>query len=284
VAKDKLFYPKNTLNLNGKILDLSTPIVMGILNLTPDSFYDGGNYKDDKDVQKKIGQMLEEGASIIDFGGASSRPGAAEVPPKEELSRVIPAIQEAVKNFPGINISIDSFRSGVVRAALDAGAVIVNDISGGQLDSAMFDTTAEFKAPYILMHMRGNPFTMQTQTDYRNLIVEIADYFQVRISNLQSAGVVDIIVDPGIGFAKTVDQNYEILRNLNYFKVLERPVLVGLSRKSTVYKSLGGTSESALNGTTVVNTMALLNGASILRVHDVKEAMEAIKLYKLTYP
>lgn len=284
MAKDKLFYPKSTLNLHGKILDLSTPITMGILNLTPDSFYDGGQYRKDSDIQKRIENMLEEGASIIDFGGASSRPGAKEVPIEEEIQRVIPPMKEAIHNFPGINISIDSFRSPVVRAALDAGAVMVNDISGGQLDSAMFETAAEFKVPYILMHMRGNPTNMHTKTEYRNLIVDITDYFQERINQLESFGVYDIIVDPGIGFAKTVDQNYEILRNLNYFKALERPILLGMSRKSTIYKSLDVSAESALNGTTVVNTIALLNGASILRVHDLKEAMQAIKLFKLTYP
>jgi len=277
-------FEENTLNLRGKILDLSSPVTMGILNLTPDSFFDGGQYRKDSDIQKKVGMMLEEGASIIDFGGASSRPGSKEITLEEEIQRVIPPIREATQNFPGINISIDSFRAPVVRAALDAGAVIVNDISGGQLDSAMFETVSEFKVPYVLMHMRGTPTDMQTKTTYKNLILEITDYFQERINKLESIGVNDIIVDPGIGFAKTVDQNYEILRNLNYFKALERPILLGMSRKSIIYKSLNVSADSALNGTTVANTMALLNGASILRVHEIKEAMEAIKLYKLTYP
>ncbi len=228
--------------------------------------------------------MLDEGASIIDFGGVSSRPGAKEISIEDETKRVIPAIREAVQNFTGIRISIDSYRSAVVREALNAGAVMVNDISGGQADSRMFETVSEFNVPYILMHMRGSPSDMQGMTKYRNLMVEITSFLQEGINQLEAKGVNDIIVDPGIGFAKTVDQNYEILRNLSYFKALERPILVGMSRKSTIYKSLGGTAESALNGTTVANTMALLNGASILRVHDVKEAKEAIKLHKLTYP
>jgi dihydropteroate synthase len=282
-SKDTVFYSKKTLNLKGNLLDLSEPVVMGILNVTPDSFYDGGAWQEESKIIERAGQILSEGAKIIDIGGYSSRPGAEEISIDEELKRVVPPIQSVRKNFPDCFISIDTFRSEVAKAALEEGASMVNDISAGEFDSKMFALIAEIQVPYVVMHMRGKPLTMQKLTDYQNITLEIIEYFQKKIFVLKQLGVKDIVIDPGFGFAKTVDQNYEVLKNLNYFKSLNLPVLAGVSRKSMIWKKLGTDPDEALNGTTVLNTIALTKCADILRVHDVKAAIEAIKLYKATY-
>ena len=261
------------------MIDLTTPICMGILNVTPDSFYDKSR-KSGKAIIAQAGQYLEEGASIIDVGGYSSRPGAEHISEEEELQRVIPAIRNLISHFPGTHLSVDTFRAGVAGKAIEEGADMVNDITGGEGDSEMFNLVATQKVGYVLMHMRGTPQTMKNLTDYSNLIEEISEFFRSRISLLSELGTTEIVIDPGIGFAKTADQSFEILKNLIIFDILKKPVLVGVSRKSLIQKILKNTSGDALNGTTVLNTVALLNGASILRVHDVKYAMEAIKLVK----
>lgn len=283
-AKDKVFSSKKTLNIQGKPWVLDTPKVMGILNVTPDSFYDGGRFNMEDAMLRQVEKLLQEGAAIIDIGGYSTRPGAPETSEEEETFRVVESIDSILKRFPDTLISVDTFRSNVARRAVESGAVIINDVSGGTLDDKMFETVAAAKVPYILMHMRGNPSNMQTLVDYDNLLEDMLTFFQKRVYALQQAGVADIVIDPGFGFfAKTIPQNFEILRNLNYFQILNLPILAGLSRKSTIYKSLNIQAAEALNGTTVLNTIALVNGAKILRVHDVKEAVEAIKLYNLTY-
>lgn len=279
-AKDNLFSVKSTLNLRGNLVSLDTPKVMGILNVTPDSFYEGSRTSALDDIVTKADQMLKEGAFILDVGGYSTRPGADNISTQIELERVIPAITAISQAFPEAYISIDTFRSDVARAAVEAGASLVNDVSGGNLDDQMFKTVALLKVPYVLMHMRGTPETMKTLTDYNHLLNDIAAELSAKCSVLKSLGVADIIIDPGFGFAKTIEQNYDILRNLGYFKRLKLPVLAGLSRKSMIYKTLDGTAQEALNGTTALNMAALMNGASILRVHDVKEATETIKLYQ----
>lgn len=283
MAKDTVFSTKKTLNIDGRVLDLSTPLVMGILNTTPDSFYDGGKHYSEKLILQQAQKIIEEGASIIDVGGYSTRPGAEVVSIDEEIKRVTKAIESILSRFPEATISIDTFRSVVAEAAIAAGAKIVNDISAGELDNDMFSLIARTKIPYIMMHMRGNPQNMQGLTLYTNLINDIIDYFVAKVKFLQQLGVDDIIIDPGFGFAKTKEQNFEILQKLHYFKGLGLPLLVGLSRKSMVYKTLDNNAEQALNGTSVLNTIALMNGAKILRVHDVREAMECIKLFKTTY-
>jgi len=283
-AKVNPFYPKKTLNLNGKILDLSSPKIMGILNITPDSFYDGGRHTTDQEILSQTEKMLVEGADLIDIGGASSRPGSKPVNVKEELSRVVKSVKLILKHFPQAVISVDTYHAVIAKAGFEEGARLINDISGGNQDKDMFKTIAQLKVPYVLMHMKGDPATMNQETNYKNMLIDILDYFQIRINKLRDLGVKDIILDPGFGFAKTIDQNYELLRNLGYFKVLNLPVLIGVSRKSTIYKTLEITSQEALNGTTVLNTVCLMNGASILRVHDVKEAVEAVKLYNLVSP
>lgn len=261
---------------------LDTPKVMGILNVTPDSFFDGGRYKDEAQLLSRAEKMLKEGADIIDVGGYSSRPGAEDVSEGEEITRVVNAVDIILKEYPDTLISVDTFRSKVAREAVMHGAALINDISAGTLDTQMFATVADLGVPYILMHMRGNPKTMNKLTQYDNLLLEMVTFLQEKVSNLREAGVKDIIIDPGFGFAKTIQQNYTILKNLRYFEILELPILVGISRKSTIYKSLQIEPEDALNGTTVLNTIALMNGASFLRVHDVKEAVEVRKLYNLT--
>jgi dihydropteroate synthase len=270
----------NSINCGNKLISLEYPIAMGILNTTPDSFYDGGKFNEELAFIKRFEQMLDEGAMIIDIGGASSRPGATELTTEEELSRTIPFIKSAVKHFPEAVISIDTYNSIVAKEAVYAGASIINDISGGTLDDKMFDTIAELKVPYILMHMKGRPESMKELSTYDNLILEIYQYFQTKITALQNLGVNDIIIDPGFGFAKNIDQNFVLLKNLNFFKNLHLPILAGLSRKSMIYKSLGITANESLNGTTALNMISLINGASILRVHDVKEAVQTIQLYK----
>ncbi|MBL7859405.1 MAG: dihydropteroate synthase [Cyclobacteriaceae bacterium] len=251
---------------------------MGILNITPDSFYDGGKYQSEAAILKHAEKMLLEGASFLDVGGYSSRPGADDVSTSEESNRVIPAIRSLAKEFPQAIISIDTFRSNVAKASVEEGAGIINDISGGELDPAMFETVAALNVPYILMHMRGNPKSMRALTTYNNLVKEVLDYFAEKISQLQLLGVKDIIIDPGFGFAKTREQSFELLHHLQHLQILGKPILAGLSRKSMIWKSLTIAPEDALNGTTSLNTIALLKGANILRVHDVKAAMEIIKL------
>ncbi len=274
---------KQMLNLRGCVVDLSTPKVMGILNITPDSFYDGDKYQSEELLLGQVEKMLLEGAAIIDLGAASSKPNAAEVSEAEEIKRLLPVLKSIIKKFPEVKISVDTFRSNVARLAVEEGAVMINDISGGELDAKMFETVAELKVAYVLMHMRGTSQTMQQMTSYDDMLKDIMDYFHAKVFQLKSLGVHDIIIDPGFGFAKNIKQNYQLLKNLPYFKMLNLPILAGLSRKSMIYKHLGINSEEALNGTTVLNTMALLNGSSILRVHDVKAAVETVELYKKTY-
>uniref|UniRef100_UPI004047CBAA dihydropteroate synthase n=1 Tax=Roseivirga sp. TaxID=1964215 RepID=UPI004047CBAA len=283
-AKDKIFQFKNTLNLRGNLVSLETPAVMGIVNVTPDSFYAASRQSKESEIILAAQKMLEEGALILDIGGYSSRPGAVDISIAEERQRVTQAIAAITREFPNAFISIDTFRSDVAKAAIDSGACIVNDISGGSLDDQMFDTVAELNVPYVMMHMKGTPQNMAKQASYENLINEIMLFFAVRVSELRSKGVNDIILDPGFGFAKTAAQSYEVLRNLDYFKALQLPLLAGLSRKSMIYKTLEVTPEESLNGTTAANMVALINGASILRVHDVKEARETIQLFKSIYP
>jgi len=276
--QSKVFSQNKTLNLRGRLIDLSTPQVMGILNVTPDSFFDGSRFSNEKAILQHIEKITNEGASMVDIGGYSTRPGASDITEKEELNRVIAPIQSILRNFPDTIISIDTFRSSVAKAAIDEGALVINDVSGGEADGKMFDTVAALNVPYIMMHMRGTPQTMTQQTAYENLLKEIIDYFHKKINILHSKGVKDIMVDPGFGFAKTPSQSFELLQHLDHFKILGKPILAGLSRKSMIWKTLSTTAENALNGTTSLNTIALLKGASLLRVHDVKEAVEVVKL------
>lgn len=279
--KNTVFAEKTTLNLRGKLLDLSTPLVMGILNLTPDSFYqpEGRNGQPAlNQVLVEAEQMLKDGASILDLGAYSSRPNAEHISAEEESQRLLPGLEALVKTFPEAVFSVDTFRAEVAERAIEAGAHIINDISGGELDENMFETVARLKVPYILMHMQGTPQTMQNNPSYEHVIPEITDYFVKKIQKLQDLGAYDILIDPGFGFGKTLEHNYEILGKLETFKMLQVPLLAGVSRKSMIYKVLGGTAADALNGTTVANTIALLKGAKILRVHDVKPAAEAVKI------
>lgn len=251
---------------------------MGILNITPNSFYDGGKYKTDVDFLRQAEKMLTEGATFIDLGAYSSKPGAEFVSEQEEINRLIPVINLLVKEFPNINLSIDTFRAQVAKATIEQGAALINDITAGLLDSNMLKVVGALKVPYIMMHMRGTPETMQSLTQYDNLILEINYYFSERIAKAKAAGIKDVIIDPGFGFSKTLDQNYELMKNLHLLHHLELPILVGISRKSMLYKLLNTTPNEALNGTTVLNTISLQKGTKILRVHDVKEAIETIKI------
>lgn len=269
-----------TINCKGQLVDLSTPRVMGILNVTPDSFYSGNRFNSDKEVLRQAEKLLEEGADFIDVGGYSSRPDAADVTLTEELQRVIPAVELILKNFPNALLSIDTFRSAIAQEAIEAGAALVNDISAGGLDPAMLSTVGRLQVPYIMMHMRGTPQTMQQHTDYENLLETVIYYFTERMAAARKEGIHDLIIDPGYGFAKTVEQNFELLKQSDLLLSLESPILVGLSRKSMIYKSLSIPPEEALNGTTVLHTVALQKGASILRVHDVKEAVECVRLWQ----
>lgn len=268
----------HTLNVAGRLIDLSVPKVMGILNVTPDSFYDGHRYQSPDQALRQTEKMLSEGADFIDIGGYSSRPGATDIPEAEELSRVLPVIRQLVKRFPEINLSIDTFRSEVARQALAEGANLVNDISGGDRDPRMAETVAEHQVPYILMHMRGTPQNMNQLTDYSNLTKEIVDSLHPKIYHFTQLGIKDLVVDPGFGFAKTVAQNFELLTNLERLSILQRPLLVGLSRKSMIWRTLNIKPDEALNGTTALHMVALLKGVSILRVHDVAEAKQCIAL------
>lgn len=271
-----------SINCKGTLIDFTTPKVMGILNLTPDSFYDGGTLKSDIAILNQAERMLSEGATFLDVGGYSSRPGADDIPESEELHRVLPAIQLILNQFPAALISIDTFRSKVARESVDAGAALVNDISAGLLDDNMIPTVAQLQVPYIMMHMRGTPQSMKTLADYDDVTLDVLLYFSERIAAARALGINDIITDPGFGFAKTTEQNFELLGKLELFKNLETPFLVGLSRKGMIYKTLGIKPSEALNGTTALNSIALLKGASILRVHDVSEAVEAVRLISYT--
>lgn len=270
-----------TINCKGQLVDVSTPKVMGILNLTPDSFYDGGRYKNESEILLKVENMLNEGATFIDVGAYSSRPNAIHISEEEELNRLLPIIEILIKSFPDILLSIDTFRSHVAKECIETGACIINDISAGKLDEQMLSTVAKYHVPYIMMHMKGTPQTMQKLAQYEDLVKDILFYFSERIATARSLGISDIIVDPGFGFAKTIAHNFELLNKLDLFKMLDLPILVGVSRKSMIYKSLDISVEDALNGTTVLNTIALQKGTHILRVHDVKEAIECIKLHRL---
>lgn len=268
------------INCKGKLIDLTQPKVMGILNLTPDSFYDGGTYRNESDIVNQVAKMLSEGATFIDVGGYSSRPNAKNINVDEERKRVVPVVELLLREFPEILLSIDTFRSEVAIDCLDAGAAIINDISGGALDNNMFTTVAKYHVPYIVMHMRGTPQTMKSRTVYDDILKEIMFYFSEKIALARELKINDLIIDPGFGFAKNTEQNFFLLKNLDLFQNLDRPILVGVSRKSMLYKTLGTESEKALNATTSANTIALLKGGNILRVHDVKEAMECIKIYQ----
>ena len=269
-----------TLNCNGHLIDLNTPKVMGILNITPDSFYDGGRFKDEKSVLTQVEKLLKEGATFIDIGAYSSRPGADLVSKEEELKRLIPIVSSVVNNFPESLISIDSFRSDVIKTAVEAGAAMVNDISGGQQDPLMFETVGALGVPYIMMHMRGTPQTMQQMTNYSDVVKEVFTYFSERIQLARTHQIKDIILDLGFGFSKTIEQNFELLGMLDYYKNLNIPILAGISRKSMIYKILNTNANQALNGSTALHMVALQKGAKLLRVHDVKEAMECIQLHK----
>ena len=271
-----------SINCNGKLIGLRTPKIMGILNLTPDSFYDGGRYNSEKEILLQTEKMINEGSTFIDIGGYSSRPGAKHISEKEELSRIVPVIEILIKHFPNILISIDTFRSEVAKQSIDSGACMINDISAGSLDKSMFETVARLQVPYIMMHMKGTPQNMQKNANYDNLIKDIIYFFSKKVNELRELGLNDIVLDVGFGFSKTLDQNYELLQNLNLFKNLELPILTGISRKSMLYKLLDITPKEALNSTSVANTIALLQGANILRVHDVKEAMETINIVEKT--
>ena len=265
------------INCKGELICFDTPKVMGILNITPDSFY-AQSRTTPTEVLRKAEQMLEEGATFVDIGGYSSRPNAQEVSPQEELQRVVPVVEALVKHFPDIRISVDTFRAEVARQSLEAGACIINDISAGQIDPAIWEVVAHYQVPYIAMHMRGTPQTKQTYTEYDKLTKDILYYFSEVKDKARQLRINDLIIDPGFGFSKTLAQNYELMQQLALFKALECPILVGISRKSMIYKLLDTTPEEALNGTTVLNTFALLHGADILRVHDVKEAMECVRI------
>ena len=269
-----------TLNCKGRLLVVDKPLVMGIINLTPDSFYSGSRLQGIDEILKKSEEMLKNGAAILDIGGQSTRPGSEKLSADAELDRVIAPIEAISKNFPEIFISIDTYYSKVAAQAVEAGASIINDISAGSIDTAMIETAALLKAPYVLMHMLGTPQTMQEQPQYENVAREVLDFLIKKVNELHQSGITDIIVDPGFGFGKTATHNFELLRNLSVFSILKCPVLLGISRKSTIYKTLGVTVDESLNGTTVLNTIGLMNGASFLRVHDVKEAVETIKLFE----
>ncbi len=266
------------INCNGNLIDLSTPKVMGILNVTPNSFYDGGKHKEINSIIHQVDKMLSEGADFIDIGAYSSKPSAEFVSEEEEIKRLVPIVKSLVETFPNIILSVDTFRAQVAKASVEHGVAMVNDIAAGLLDDKMLETVAELKVPYIMMHMRGNPQTMQSLTDYNDIVKEMIFYFSERIQKARSFGISDIVIDPGFGFAKTLEQNYEVLHKMELFSMLELPLLAGISRKSMIYKVLESSPQEALNGTSVLNTIALQNGAKILRVHDVKEAVECIKL------
>jgi dihydropteroate synthase len=267
------------MNCKGQLIDLSTPKVMGILNITPNSFFDGGKYKNETELLERVEKMLDEGATFIDVGAYSSKPNAEFVSEEEEISRILPVVNLLQKQFPDILLSIDTFRAEVAKRCIENGAAIINDISAGKLDDKMFEIVAQFQVPYIMMHMKGTPQTMQTLTEYDDIVKEMLFYFSERVAAARALGINDLIIDPGFGFAKTLEQNFEVMQKLELFQMLELPLLVGISRKSMIYKTLDINADAALNGTTVLNTISLSKGATILRVHDVKEAVESIRLF-----
>lgn len=269
-----------TLNCKGRLLVIDEPVVMGIINVTPDSFYSESRKTLLNDLLQQAEKMVNEGAVMLDIGGQSTRPGSKEISAAEELLRVIPAIDAISRSFPAIFISVDTYYAKVAAEAVSAGASIVNDISSGTLDQQMIETVASLRVPYIMMHMKGTPQTMQQHAHYEDVTLEVLDFFTKKTAECRTAGINDVIADVGFGFAKTIVHNFTLLKNLSVFKILQMPLLAGLSRKATVYKTLNITPEEALNGTTVLNTIALMNGASILRVHDAKEAVEVVKLIK----
>jgi dihydropteroate synthase len=280
LTEDKLFPQKYTFQIGGRLFSLDKPKVMGILNLTPDSFFEGSRVKpNEKSILHTAEKMIREGADFLDLGGYSTRPGAEDISNEEEKNRVIPAVSLIKRHFPDILISVDTFRSTVAKAAVESGADLINDISSGSLDLSMMETVSALGVPYIAMHMRGTPQTMQGQTDYSALIPEILSFFAEKLDQFRKLGIKDVIIDPGFGFAKTRDQNFDLLRELKSLRALGKPVLVGISRKSMIYKTLDCQPSEALNGTTALNMFALLQGANILRVHDVKEAKETIQLF-----
>ncbi|SIS86276.1 dihydropteroate synthase [Belliella pelovolcani] len=283
--EDKLFPPKITLRSKGKLFLLDRPWVMGIMNITPDSFYEGSRVSQDEAlILHQAEKMLVSGADLLDIGGYSSRPGANEVSLDEEMSRVLPAITAIKREFPEAKVSIDTFQSKIASSAVQCGADFVNDISAGTLDPDMIETVGKLQVPYIAMHMKGTPQNMQNQTAYDDILLEMMKYFSEKMNECKKAGINDVILDPGFGFAKTMEQNYWILRNLSYFKTIQAPLLIGVSRKSMIYKKLEINPGEALNGTTALHMAALMHGAQILRVHDVKEAKETVTLFKQLYP
>ena len=267
-----------TINCKGNLVDFSRPKVMGILNITPDSFYDGGKFQNEKEILLQTEKMLNEGASFIDVGAYSSRPGADQVSEQEELKRIVPVVTLLLKEFPSILLSIDTFRSKIALETVAAGAALINDISAGNMDMQMFKTVAKLQVPYIAMHMQGTPQTMQQNPSYQNVTTYLIQFFSQKINQLHLLQVKDIIIDVGFGFGKTIEHNYQLLQDLSFFKSLNAPILVGISRKSMLYKTLNIAVKDALNATSSANTIALLNGANILRVHDVKEALECVKI------
>ncbi len=269
----------NSINCKGKLLTLAEPLVMGIINATPDSFYEGHLKLKPDEILSLAGKMISDGASILDIGGMSTKPGSEPISAQEEMDRVLPVIESIHVAYPETILSIDTYNSMVAKAAVAGGAGIVNDISGGNLDNDMINTVAALNVPYICMHMQGTPATMQKEPVYTDVVKEVLDFFITKIEVCKKAGIKDVIIDPGFGFGKTIEHNFQLLKDLTALSITNSPILVGLSRKSTIYKTLGLTAAEALNGTTVLNTMALMNGASILRVHDVKEAREAVLLF-----
>ncbi|RKR85369.1 dihydropteroate synthase [Mucilaginibacter gracilis] len=281
MAKDTFFRKNTTLNVAGKLISLQQPKVMGIINITPDSFYADSRKTTTEAALLQAEKMLSDGAHILDIGAYSSRPGATDISVQEETDRLLPAVEAIVSRFPDAVLSIDTFRSSVAKQAIASGAHIINDISGGTLDDQMFTTAAKLQVPYILMHMRGNPQNMVKQAQYDDVFADVFDYFTTQYHTLKTLGVHDIIIDPGFGFAKQQAHNYTLMQRLQEFNRLGLPILVGVSRKRMVYQATGGTAAEALNGTTALNTIALTKGANILRVHDVKEAVEAVKIWQL---
>ncbi len=267
-----------SLNCNGRLREFDAPVVMGIINTTPDSFFEGSRKRSVDAVLQQAGQMLADGAALIDVGGQSTRPGSSRVGAEEELQRVMPAVEALAKRFPECLISIDTYFAKVAKEAVGAGAMLVNDVSAGTIDADLLPTVASLKVPYVLMHMQGTLETMQQKPEYENVITSVFDFFSFKLKALAESGIHDVILDPGFGFGKNATHNFTLLKGLSFFKQFQNPMLIGLSRKATVYKTLGITADEALNGTTVLNTIGLLNGASILRVHDVKEAVQAVKL------
>lgn len=278
MAEKNFFEPKRSLNIKGRLIDLSTPKVMGILNITPDSFYKNSRTKTIDEALIKAAQFLNEGATFIDVGGYSSRPGARDISIDEETDRLVPVVESLVKAFPEAIISIDTFRAKVAQETIEAGAHIINDIAAGDMDEQMFETVAKLQVPYIMMHMQGTPQNMQQNPTYNNVLLEVIDYLAKKVAALTALHIHDVVIDPGFGFGKTIEHNYELLTQMEAFKIFKLPVLVGFSRKGMIYKTLGTTAAEALNGTSVLNTIALQKGAGILRVHDVKEAVECVRL------